>query len=284
MPFPSSTRNALSSRFAVFLVIGIAVVFHLLTLRASQDWGGDFALYIAHAINIATGQPYSDTNFVYNPGDSFMSPRSYPPVFPVLLSPVYKIFGLNLYAMKMVNIFAISIFLVIFYRYTRRRINSSALQIAVVAAVAFSPWIWDKKDHIQPDLVFLVFVYATFLLADRIYLSNRANSQRYLSAVGVGLVAYFAYGTRSMGLVLIPALLIFDIARFRTISRTALLISAVFAVLYFAQNTVLNTDQSYFDSIKSTIRTGTGTGTGSVTGSRCRAGRYPDTGLAGAAC
>src|SRR5437764_14116565 len=73
---------------------------HLLTLRPGHEWGDDFSLYLAHARNLAEGRPYEDTGYVYNPYFPSLSPRTYPPVFPLLLAPVYAAFGMDLMLMK----------------------------------------------------------------------------------------------------------------------------------------------------------------------------------------
>jgi len=95
-------------------VIAIAIVFHIATIRSGHLWEGDFALYTAHAINIANGLPFADTGYIFNPENPFLAPKSYPPVFPMFLAPVYKLFGLNLYAIKIANILAFALFLLVF--------------------------------------------------------------------------------------------------------------------------------------------------------------------------
>src|SRR5579885_3132229 len=85
------------------LLVGLIAVLggiHLATLREGQEWGDDFSLYVAHARNLAEGRPYADTGYVYNPANPVLSPRTYPPIFPLLLVPVYLLFGMNLLAMK----------------------------------------------------------------------------------------------------------------------------------------------------------------------------------------
>jgi hypothetical protein len=89
------TRNALVLAGLIGVVGGI----HLATLRDGQEWN-DFSLYVAHTRNIVEGRPYADTGYVYNPADPVLSPRTYPPIFPLLLVPVYLIWGMNLTAMK----------------------------------------------------------------------------------------------------------------------------------------------------------------------------------------
>ena len=245
-PFKKCTGRDL----AAYGVIGIAVLFLILTIRPGHDWGGDFALYIEHAINIATGHPYSDTWFVYNSRDPFMSPRSYPPVYPLLLAPVYKLFGLDLYAMKVAGILVFAVFLLLFYRYVGKRLNSPIAQVLVVACMAFSPWFWEAKDRILPDFLFILILYGAIMLFDRIYAMRHSGLAQYLLAVGGGLMVALLYGTRSVGLLIVPALFLHDIIRRRLVSRATLIITIVLAIFYVTQNAFLHTDQSYFESLK----------------------------------
>jgi len=88
---------------------------------------------------------------------------------------------------------------------------------------------------------------------DSTYTSGKTNRHRYLLAIFTGLVFYLAYGSRSLGIVLIPALLLSDIVRLRSIRKLSLIIIAVFSVCYFFQNSALQTDQSYINTFKTTL-------------------------------
>jgi len=193
-----------------------------------------------------------------------MSPRTYPPVFPAILAPVYRIFGLNLYAMKVTGIVIFSLFLVIFYYYARERLESSWSQLAAVTAVAFSPWFWHLKDYILSDFSFLLFTYAAVVLMDRLAGRQTTGGQPVLFAVVVGLVAYLSYGTRSLGLLLIPALILLNLVRFRAISRATMVVTLVFAAGYAVQYAELQTDQSYVNSLKASMQRRTDRGDATV--------------------
>ena len=82
---------------AVIILIGL---FYTFTIRDGHNWGGDFSMYINHAKNIVEGIDYQDTGFIINLYGPIISPESYPPVFPLLLSPVYYFFNLNFTVMK----------------------------------------------------------------------------------------------------------------------------------------------------------------------------------------
>jgi hypothetical protein len=81
------TTDARRFYAAALLILAIAG-FQVATIRSGQDWGDDFAMYILHARNIAQGRDYAATGYIYNPDYPSLGPVTYPPVFPLLLSPI----------------------------------------------------------------------------------------------------------------------------------------------------------------------------------------------------
>ena len=53
-------------------------MFYLATIREGHDWGDDFSMYIRHAQNIAHGEPYAETGYIYNPQESGRRSESVP--------------------------------------------------------------------------------------------------------------------------------------------------------------------------------------------------------------
>ena len=58
-------------------------------------------VYIRHAKNLVEGVNYADTGYMYKPERS-IAPTAYPPIFSLLLAPIYKWYGLDLRLMKYV--------------------------------------------------------------------------------------------------------------------------------------------------------------------------------------
>jgi len=70
----------MSEKWPVALVLGVLLVVgmvHVGALRPGQDWGGDFAMYVAHARNLAEGRPYAETGYVYNPDYATVGPPAW---------------------------------------------------------------------------------------------------------------------------------------------------------------------------------------------------------------
>ena len=77
-----------------FIIVALTAAIYLISFRPGHDWGGDFSEYIAQAKSISEGYDFPG-KFVGTYG-SFI----YPWGFPLLLSPIYSLFGLNIFASK----------------------------------------------------------------------------------------------------------------------------------------------------------------------------------------
>ena len=241
------------SRKEVFLplvLIGVGL-FYLLTIREGHDWGGDFSMYLQHAENLATGRPYSETPFVQVPeiADA-VGPSAYPPVFPVALAPVFLARGgPDLGAMKAVVVVFFVLFLLAVAAVLDRR--SSRDQVALlVVLVGASPYFWGIKDQVLSDIPFACFIYLTLWLAEMSYADSTPRSRRWGLSILVGLTVYLATGTRSLGLALVPALMLYEALRFRKLPLHALASSAIAFTLLAVQRAVVGVTGSPLTSFR----------------------------------
>ena len=206
MPASGRTLNGatrLADHPAAVLVLIFAVgLFHAATLRQGHEWGGDFSLYIMHAANIAAGLPYGETGYIPDP---YIGPQAYPPVFPILLAPVYGIWGLDLTAMKLLvaGLFLAALW---FAYVVLRRESDARCALVAVALTGFNPWLWDFKDQVLSDVPFMAFVFLTLALAGRVLDGSRPIGRQLAWGVALGLSLYLTYATRSLGLLLVPAI------------------------------------------------------------------------------
>ena len=154
---------------ALLITILIISVAWLITFRGGHDWGGDFSLYIAHARNIAEGRNYNAVNFVVVHDSPLQSPPAYPPVFPLLLAPVYATYGLDYSAMKVCVQTLWFVFIVLFYIYVRRMGLSPLLAGSVLIVLMLSYVLLDLKDSVLSESTYMVVSTATLLLTDFVY-------------------------------------------------------------------------------------------------------------------
>ncbi len=214
--------------------------FYLLTIRQGHVWGDDFAQYILHARNLIRGLPYGQTGYLYNPHNP-IAPPMYPPVFPLLLAPVIGLFGLNLTAMKVEVILCFLAALGCMFVVSRERL-STAGALVVIAAVGFNPLVWNFKDEILSDFSFLLFCYAAL-----------ACLMRGRAFVG-GVCLALACGTRSLGIVLVAAVVLADLLHTRRLSRATLIALMPVALLAAVQRLWLGHGPGYLDQLGNTLR------------------------------
>jgi hypothetical protein len=248
--------NAIEEQFKVriFMILIVLSVglFYLGTVREGHDWGDDFSLYISHARNIVEGVEYGRTGYIYNPfvsqGNPYLvqvGPKTYPPIFPLLLAPVYKLWGMNLKAMKIGVILTFLLSLILIFLTFRNDLSWPHL-ISLIAIIGFNPYFWRFKDNIVSDLPFLMFVYLALFLIQRAYQVGQADQTgRALNILLISLSIYLAYGTRSIGLVLLPCLVVYDLIRNRRLTAFACIIVALTSVLIALQNVFLHSEGSY---------------------------------------
>jgi hypothetical protein len=209
--------------FAAAVALGVATyaVIAIVSLNDGHDWGGDFSLYIAHAINIATDRPYTETRYIPNQLYPLLSPTFYPPVTPLVLAPVYAIFGLDLVAMKAILVlFFCAAMLIIFLHY-RRHVGPIEATLVVIAT-GLNPQLWYFKENIGSEYLFLFFVFLSLLLLD-VRERVTALSSRLLVAGAAGITAYLAIATREIGIVLIPAVILYDLLHRRRLGLDSVL-------------------------------------------------------------
>jgi hypothetical protein len=244
-------RQAQGRAFALSVaLIGLIAAFYLATLRAGHPWGDDFALYLLHARNLVTGRAYADTGYIYNPAFPELSPRVYPPVLPLLLLPFYATFGLNLTLLKLIPIFGLIVALCAIERALHPTLTLVE-RLTVIAGFGFNPFFWDYKDTIASEFPFLLFVVVCLWLIHRAY--RQADRPGWGAIAAASLALYLVYGTRSIGLVLIPALWIYEFVVTRQPGRFALQVTALFAICAGLQALLIPGGGSYFNQFNVTV-------------------------------
>lgn len=243
--------KARSNQLPVFVILAIGL-FYLLTIRQGHRWGDDFSLYIQHAKNIAEGVNYNSTNYIFLP--PYVGPASYPPICPLVLAPVVWLFGMNLTAMKVELILVFLLALFVLAKVVRDFLPSN-WQLALIALVGLNPYFWETKDQVESEPVFYLTAYFSVYLVLKSYEAIQAGASGLTQlgyALATGVSFYLAYGTRSIGIVLLPSLVLFDLVRNRKLSLPSLY--AVGAVglavgLIVLQMLLLRSEHGYVETV-----------------------------------
>lgn len=225
------------------LVLGVVLV-HAGALRSGHEWSDDYAMYVSHALNLLGGRPYGDTGYVPNPW-AVPGPATYPPVYPLLIAPWVARWGADLQMLKILGLVMLGAALLPAYALLRPRTGTGAA-LALVAMLGFSPFFIEFRDEIRPDTTFLFFFLSTLVLGERWTGSAQTlDGARIAQGALLGLVAYLAYGTRSVGIVLLPALALLELWRLRRLGPVLWTALAVWLAFAAVQSTTLHADAAY---------------------------------------
>lgn len=210
-------RWMLACHATLFLV----VIFLLSTIRSGHMWGDDFAQYLQHAANIAHLRPYAETGYIYNPQNAILGPRAYPPGLPVALAPMTVVFGSNLNPFKVLNVALFAIALLIMARLFAHDLTPRKLWVWLVV-VGFSSVYWRYKDSIASENLFIPLWYATLLVADDWYRRQKVYRNELLHGAVLGFLIYATCATRTVGVVLVPAVICCEVLIARRVTRVGL--------------------------------------------------------------
>ena len=239
------------SRCIAIVLLSLIGLFYWSSVRPGHDWGGDFALYLLHAKNIAEHHDYSDTTWIYNPHLKSLSPKTYPPVVPALLSSVYRLHGLNFQALKSFQIFIFLLFLYFFWQFLKERLS---LRYALygLAVIGFLPFFFGFLNEIRSDIPFLLFWFLAMYEVDRVHLLKQERTINMFHIVITGALIYIAYGTRSIGLVVLISMVVYDFFVRRRVTLYTIGSSLIAMFLLLLQSKVFHNDGSYFDNLAQT--------------------------------
>lgn len=228
------------------VVIPAIGLLHVGALREGHEWGGDFSLYIAHAKNLVEGVSYADTGYLYNPHYPAVGPPTYPPICPLILAPVYAAVGANLTVIKGAMIACFVLFLLMLVLCFRKELPPIHL-LALVALIGTNHFFVFGANEIGSDGLFLVFLYLAIFLIQTAYGQIDSPRRKTATLLLAGVAIYLAFGTRTLGALLIPALLVQDFLQSKRITPAALLATGVFGCLAILQSMLFHSDHHYLD-------------------------------------
>jgi hypothetical protein len=172
-----------------------------LNVRHSQHWGDDFAVYVAQARNIAESKPFDTTTYQFIPSFSSLVPSA-PVGFSLLLVPVYKVFGLNIYAFSFFLALIYVLWALASYALWRLYFSSKTSLILLFVGFYINFLLW-LKLLITSDVPFALLLMLICLLMQKDF------KNKWQKPILLCLLIGLATQTRSIGIVLFPALACF---------------------------------------------------------------------------
>ena len=274
-------------RWLLGLVLAGLLSFHWLTFRHGHGWGGDFAMYLAHAENLVEGRPYADTGYVVNPHRPRLGPLMYPPGWPALLAlpiaafdvdfDVRPVEGLELLKGWLLALFMA--YLVFVWLVARSRAGPTGFAGAtlVLLAVGLNPYHWDEKSALLSEIPFCLFLYAALHFADRLTGDPAPAGARWEPGdrgparsgwrtaglvLATGGLLYLAYATRAVALTAFAAVVGTDLIRRRRVKLATLAALAIAVPLVLLQNQVFDVLSGYGAGVRAGMETVPGAGSG----------------------
>jgi hypothetical protein len=202
-------------------------------LRAGHVWGGDFALYVMHAQNIANGTAYAATPFIPNPAAPAHSPVAFPPGYPAMLAPAWRLGSLDYRVLKLATVAWFPL-LCVSYTLLAAMFLTPAATMGFAVTVMLHPIFYVWRDFVGPEIPFSVMV-GLFLCAESWCRRSGLRDRRPM-AVGLllGTLAFLAFTTITIGVACVLALMAHDLTsrrRLTLVTTTAVIAFGAFAVL-----------------------------------------------------
>jgi hypothetical protein len=249
-------RSTTRTRLLKWGVVAVIAFAYLADLSPGHAFvADDFAAYVMHAGNLAEGRPYLAINYVANPRALWLAPSNgYPPVYPLILAPAYRVFGLNLRAFKVVTVLCFVIFLAIFQSLVRPML-SPAMSACALFILGFNSVFWDQRDYILSEFPYLMFSFGALLAIQHTYKNLTPEKLNIGAAMLLSVLLYCSYGTRTIGIVLLAALVLADLAKFRRPSRLMMVVVTGTAILILAQTLFISSPAGYVSAFHFSLRT-----------------------------
>lgn len=196
-----SVANKLPRWWPYAVVMLMALPLFFVNVFNSHDWGGDFAQYIAQAMNMADGIPQAETGYIYNPLHPFLAPPAYPVGYPLMLLPVYLVAGNNILAFTLFTNVLIVLYGMLAFRFFRKHFGL-LIALLMTAVLIWHPWLLRFKMEIRSDVPFALF----FLLF--LWLYEQRDKKNALRNFLLGMLGGFIITIRTIGAVVFIAVIV----------------------------------------------------------------------------
>ncbi len=190
------------------VLLGATCLLAWYSLTEGHNWGGDFSAYIMQAQSVWQGKPseFLQTNrFTIEESTRPIGPIAYPWGFPLLLAPFYAYFGLNMLALKSINIVCYLIFIISLWL-GFRRYHSHFWRGILVCFIALNPYFLRFMNNVVSDIPFLVFSTFSVLLIGRVVIQRRRLVSKISDQLLLGVLIAISFFIRTQGILILAAL------------------------------------------------------------------------------
>jgi len=169
------------------------LIINIVTLKNGHNWGDDFSQYIMHSKNIVENKDYTQ-GFVLN------YPSISPPIFPILLAPLIKIFGINFQILKIWNIIGWWLFSYFSFLIANKKLRNPH-PILLFTFLLSSPYFFWFKQSILTDIPFSALITIA-LFSWLKYFEAKEKDKKVFYFIISSILMILAFLTRYIGIVL----------------------------------------------------------------------------------
>jgi hypothetical protein len=189
--------------FSFLILLCVAFIYLIWGDYSRHEWGDDFAQYIHQSLLILQGKTSLDTGYIYKTYASGLGPPAYPCGFPILLTPVVAIFGVQPAPLIWyINGMSVAALYLTFYWFRQQKFSSIFALLGVLLIWGNRHMIF-LKTEIGSDIPFFLFLMAIFILVE--WKSSRA---KYILLFITLLLAILI---RSTGIVLLFSVFVYEL-------------------------------------------------------------------------
>jgi len=186
-----------ASGIALGAVLAVSAIAAVLLHRNGHTQGDDFALYLRQARSIFDGDigdVIADNRFTVTNSASGFSPFVYPWGWPLLLSPFVKLFGYDYDKLKLLEVAAFCVWMVLVHGVVRRRLTRG-VALAITAVVATAPALLAHTDQLLSEYPHAAAVGVFIWWMDRMRSQGRLvdASLRHLWILGALVTVTFSF-------------------------------------------------------------------------------------------
>lgn len=187
-------------------LISIVALLSFSLMTAGHYWGGDFSLYIAEAKSLIEGNLYSlieKNTYSMQQIDWLIGPYAYPLGYPILLAPVVAIFGLNFIVLKLYTLLFLLLSIPCAYYLFKKHFQNSIYAFILALLLSLKLEMISFSNNVLSDFPSLFFLLFSFWAMPK--------SKHLSTHIGLGVLFFFSYIIRDLGLFLLPAFFIFQV-------------------------------------------------------------------------
>jgi hypothetical protein len=189
-------RKTVEYVFWLLLLLPLALIY----VESTKDWGDDFAAYYTEAHNISEHRPYYESYFKFFDYNDHYAPPYYSVGFPLLLSPVVDITGLNTYRLNYyMSLWMLAWGMIVIWFLRRYFDVFSVFSFTVIFFL--SPYFFQCKGRILADIPFSFF----FLLSIALYTHPKQNRYKWIFT---GIFMAMAILIRTIGFILLLSMVL----------------------------------------------------------------------------